>query len=304
MSRWTDPDWLASAYTWIEASLDRLGFQRVGDIDQIHVRIWSTVLRVPTDSGTVWFKANMDELRQEAAIADLVSSRRPDVVLPPLAIDAATGWMLMPDAGEQLRVVAERERSLDRWRDVLTRYAEVQIELMDSTGALLAAGTPDMRLGRLGQGFDALLEHVSDLDPRLAASGPAVDELVERLAAFDIPETIQHDDLHDAQVFVKDGRNLVMDWGDACVSHPFFTLAVTLEGVISWGLDDEEDAEDTRPYRDAYLSPYRARFDGDLDEAVDLALRLGWVCRAVNGHVPGDDGPTRTRLKMFLDGKP
>jgi len=304
MTTWTDPDWLASAHAWIEESLDRLGLQRVGDIDQVHVRIWSTVLRVPTDSGTVWFKANMDELRQEAAIAELVSSRRPDVVLPPLAIDRTTGWMLMPDAGEQLRVVAERERSLDRWRDVLTRYAEVQIELMDSTGALLAAGTPDMRLGRLGQGFDALLEHVSDLDPRLAASGPTVDELVEQLVAFDIPETIQHDDLHDAQVFVKDGRNLVMDWGDACVSHPFFTLAVTLEGVISWGLDDEEDSEDTRPYRDAYLAPYRARFDGDLDEAVDLALRLGWVCRAVNGHVPGDDGPTRTRLKMFLDGKP
>ena len=38
--------------------------------------------------------------------------------------------------------------------------------------------------------------------------------------------------------------------------------------------------------------------------AVDLALRLGWVCRAINGHVPGDDGATRTRLKMFLDGRP
>jgi hypothetical protein len=304
MSRWTDPEWLGSAYAWIENSLDHLGLHRVGDIDQTHVRIWSTVLRVPTNSGTIWFKANMDELRQEAAIADLVSSRRPDLVLPPLAIDRATGWMLMPDAGEQLRVVAERERSLHRWRDVLTRYADLQIDVMESTEALLEAGAPDMRFSRLREGFDALLERVSDLDPRLADSGPAVDELVERLAAFGVPDSVQHDDLHDAQVFVKDGQNLVTDWGDACVSHPFFTLAVTLEGVISWGLDDEEDSEDTRPYRDAYLAPYRARFDGNLDEAVDLALRLGWVCRAVNGHVPGDDGPTRTRLKMFLDGKP
>ena len=304
MSRWTDPEWLASAHAWIERSLDDVGLERTGEIEQPHVRIWSTVMRVPTAEGPVWFKANMEELQQEAAIADLVSRRRPDVVLPPLAIDRATGWMLLPDAGETLRTVIERERSLDRWIDVLGRYAELQIEMMDSHDALLAAGAPDMKLERLRAGFDRLLVDIDDLDSRLADSGPTIDELAERLAGFGIPDTVQHDDLHDAQVFVKDGTNLVMDWGDACVSHPFFTLSVTLEGVISWGLDDEEDSEDIRPYRDAYLAPFRARFPGNLDEAVDVALRLGWVCRAVNGHVPGDDGPTRTRRKMFLDGKP
>ena len=73
-----------------------------------------------------------------------------------------------------------------------------------------------------------------------------------RRSAF--PETIQHDDLHDGQVFVQDGRYLLLDWGDACVSHPFFTLAVTLDGVIAWGVDDVEHSEDTEPYRDAYLA--------------------------------------------------
>ena len=43
----------------------------------------------------------------------------------------------------------------------------------------------------------------------------------------------------------RDGSHLVMDWGDACVSHPFFTLSVTLEGVLAWGLDDEEKATNT-----------------------------------------------------------
>ncbi len=78
-----------------------------------------------------------------------------------------------------------------------------------------------------------------------------------------------------------------MDWGDACISHPFFTLSVTLEGVLAWGLDDEEDSEDTAPYRDAYLKPFAERYDGDLVAAATLATRLGWACRAVNGHVPG-----------------
>jgi hypothetical protein len=95
-----------------------------------------------------------------------------------------------------------------------------------------------------------------------------------------------------------------MDWGDACISHPFFTLSVTLEGVLSWGLDDVENSVDTAPFRDAYLAPYVERHGGDLVAATKLALRLGWACRAVNGHVPGDATATETRLRMFLDGRP
>jgi Ser/Thr protein kinase RdoA (MazF antagonist) len=159
-----------------------------------------------------------------------------------------------------------------------------------------------MRLAVLPEKYDKLVNEV-DVEQRFRDAVPRVRSLCEQLGAYGIPETIQHDDLHDGQVFMRENAELVMDWGDACVSHPFFTLSVTLEGVIAWGLDDEEDSEDIRPYRDAYLAPFAAQYDGDLTSAVDLALRLGWACRAVNGHVPGDDDHTRTRLRMFLDGR-
>jgi hypothetical protein len=55
----------------------------------------------------------------------------------------------------------------------------------------------------------------------------------------------------------------LMDWGDACISHPFFTLSVTLEGVIAWGLDDVEGSVDTAPFRDAYLAPFADRYDAE-----------------------------------------
>jgi aminoglycoside phosphotransferase (APT) family kinase protein len=128
--------------------------------------------------------------------------------------------------------------------------------------------------------------------------------MCRELAAYGIRETVQHDDLHDGQVFLGAGTHLLLDWGDACVSHPFFTLSVTLEGVIAWGVDDEERSEDVEPYLAAYLAPYRERYDGDLREAAGLAMRLGWICRAVNGALPQDAAGTLTRLKMFLDGVP
>ena len=141
---------------------------------------------------------------------------------------------------------------------------------------------------------------------RLREAIPRVAAMCAELAGYGIAETIQHDDLNDGAVYARDGRYLILDWGDACVSHPFFSMSVTLEGVIAWGADDVEGSVDTTPYRDAYLAPFAGvRPDDELRAAFGLAVRLGWACRAVNGHVPGiDAGPTWTRLRMFLDGHP
>jgi hypothetical protein len=301
-ARWQDPDWLAGVHDWIDRRLDQLGLARTGEIQQPHIYRWSTVLRVPTDRGDVWFKANAAALRHEAALVERIAARRPDVVPPLLAADTAIGWLLMADAGESLRTVAPRERSLDRWYDVLPRYATLQLDLADEVDELLALGVPDLRLATFPKAYERLVEE-SGADHRFRAAMPMVADLCDELATYGVPELLQHDDLHDGQVFVRDGRHLVMDWGDACISHPFFTLSVTLEGVLAWGLDDVENSVDTAPFRDAYLAPYAERFDGDLVAATRVALRLGWACRAINGQVPGDDQRTLARLRMFLDGR-
>jgi hypothetical protein len=251
----------------------------------------------------VWFKANDDMLRYEAAVTERIAARCPGAVTPLLAADTSTGWMLMADAGERLREVVARERDLGRWLDVLPLYAGVQLDLAGDVDDLLAMGLPDMRLSALPQAYERLLDEI-DAERRFRDAVPMVAELCEKLAAYGLPELLQHNDLHDGQVFVRDGRHRVLDWGDACVSHPFFTLSVTLEGVLAWGLDDVENSLDTNPFRDAYLAPFRERFDGDLVAATEIALRLGWVCRAANGHIPGNEEHTFTRLRMFLDGRP
>jgi len=303
-ARWEDPRWLAQAHDWIEAELARLGLRRAGKIEQPHVYPWSTVLRVPTDQGDVWFKANMDSLDHEAALVTLLSARRPDCVPPLLGADLERGWMLMADAGTQLRQLQAEERDLGRWLDVLPLYAGLQLDLAGDAEELLALGVPDLRLATLPQRYERLVAE-PEVDRRFRDAVPRVAELSAELAAYGIPETVQHDDFHDGQVFVRDGRYLLLDWGDACVSHPFFTLSVTLEGMLAWGLDDVEGSVDTAPFRDAYLAPWAERFDGDLVAAVEIALRLGWVCRAVAAHAAGGDREnTPVRLRMFLDGRP
>lgn len=301
--RWRDPGFLDAAHAWIAARLAERGRSVVGAVEQPHVTDWSTVMRAPTDDGPVWFKANDDTMRHEAAVTALIAPLSAGRVPMPLAGDPRTGWLLLADAGPRLRDVIPRERSLERWHDVLEVYARIQLACEDEVDALLAAGLPDRRLPTLPAAYADLLAQLDDADPRLPDAG-AIDDLCARLASYGIRETVQHDDLHDGQVFLGSGVHQVLDWGDACVSHPFFTLAVTLEGVVAWGVDDEEGSEDLEPHLAAYLRPYEERYAGDLREAARLAMRLGWVCRAVNGHLPHDPGQTHTRLRMFLDGRP
>ncbi|MFC5177081.1 phosphotransferase family protein [Nocardioides taihuensis] len=303
--RWRDDEWLATARAWALDRAAAAGRPVTGEVEQTHVTRWSTVLRLPTDRGPLWFKANDDAMRHEAGLVDLLAARRPDAVPPLLASEPDRGWMLMDDAGERLRAIVPRERSLDRWHEALRLYAEVQVAATPDTDAMLALGVPDRRLGGLPEQYAGLVARL-DVEPRFREAVGEVERLCDELAATDLPDTVQHDDLHDGQVFVRDGRTLLLDWGDSCVTHPFLTLSVTLEGVIAWGVDDEEDSEDLAPYVTSYLGPWQERYGAgrDLVAAVHVARRLGWACRAVNGHVPGDDDQTRTRLRMFLDGRP
>jgi hypothetical protein len=301
---WTEPGFLAEAHAWIG-----LHVEVTGEIEQAHVRPWSTVMRVPTADGAVWFKANEPALQHEAALVGVLARERPDLVPPLVASELERGWLLMTDAGERLREIVARERSLSRYLDVLPLYAGLQLDVAPFADELVSLRVPDLRLAVLPAKFEALLERLAgrlgEDEERLRAKVPWVREASEELAASGAPETVQHDDFHDGQIFVRDGRYLLLDWGDACVSHPFFSLSVTLEGVIAWGVDDVEGSEDTGPYRDAYLSGFAAYGSpAELERAVELALRLGWVCRAINGDVPGDTDGTDVRLRMFLDGRP
>lgn len=298
---WRDPVWLAEAMGWVDARLADAGRPRTGEVDQVHVRPWSTAIKVPTGAGPVWFKANTEELKHEALVTLLLARRVPDRVPPLIADDPERGWMLMEDAGTRLREVIAEERDLSRWVDVLDGAADIARAMEPDVEQLLAAGVPDFRLAVLPERYAALVGS-ADVEQRYRDAVPWVREMAEELASYDVTETLQHDDLHDGQVFVRGDRQLILDWGDAVISHPFFTLSVTLEGVVSWGLDDVEGSVDIAPLVAGYLR----RYDPDrpeLADAVPLAMRLGWACRAANGTVVEDPESTRNRLRMFLDGR-
>ena len=306
--RWTEPGWLTEAEAWI-----RERAEVTGELDQFHVRWWSTVIRVPTPDEDLYFKAVATGFLFEPPLTDRLFELKPDRVTELVDLDAERGWMLMRDAGRRLREVVLSRADLRHWELALPRYAELQLAAAPLADELLALGVPDGRLSVLpGQLRAVLAQPVRGLAPeeheQMLAALPEFEAMCGELAAYGIPETIQHDDLHDGQVFFRDGRYLFFDWGDSCISHPFHSLTVALRANAA-KLDLEPGGPELQRLRDAYLEPF-----GDLHEAADLAYRTGTVARAlawdrfVRGGFPHaepeDELATAHGLKLFLGNGP
>ena len=288
---WSQPGWLKEARAWIQEKLEAQGLSLSGAIEQPHIRPWSTVLRVPTPSGDVYFKATLPRLKHEVAVTAALAEWRPDCVLPVLAVDLERGWMLQPDGGTTLRELVRESGDFRHWDSVLPFYARFQIEMVDHVTRLLALGEPDRRLEALPSQYEVLLEDkemlridrengISSAEyGRLRALAPRVAHMCEELASYRVPETLNHGDFHDANIFVQDGRQLFFDWGDSAISHPFYSLRTTFVSLY-YSLQIDEGAPEHDHLRDVYLAawegyepPHRLR------AAFKLAQRLA----AVNG---------------------
>jgi hypothetical protein len=233
-----------------------------GSLELVSDEEWATVWR--TQDGH-WLKRCKAAWRFEATLTAALASRWPDRVAE--VVDHGDDWLLTRDAGSR---IAEED---PLWPELMRLYAELQRGEAAHVEAHLAAGVPDLRLARLPERYARLVEEVDD--ERLRRFEPRFAELCAELAARGLPETIQHDDLHQFNVYVREGRLRILDWGDSSVGHPYFSLVATLRHV--------EDRGITRAFLEAW--------DGD-DETLALALRVGRIAHAFKHRplvVPDDD---------------
>ncbi|MGE5249505.1 MAG: phosphotransferase [Bacteroidota bacterium] len=303
---WEDPGWRTEAQEWIRSQLSGAGLRLNGQIEQPHIHPASTVMRVPTDGGLFYFKATAPYLRHEAALTAYLTRFRPVLFPRLLAVEPGRGWMLMENAGTPLRQYIRSEKSFGRWGEIMPLYVNLQKDLAPYTEDLLGLGILDRRLSRLPALFEELvadqpsmlLGQPDGLTPgeyeQLKRSVPEFERMCERLASAGIPETIHHDDFHDGNIFVRDGRVLFTDWAESAVAHPFFSLVVMLRGagnsLEAFSGTEEEAGPDTPEIiglRNLYLQHWTSHASlGELQSLARIAERsLGYVNRALTWHL-------------------
>jgi hypothetical protein len=185
----------------------------------------------------------------------------------------------------------------------------------------LTLGAPDRRARALVTQYAHLLDRSSLLRVGLeegltTTQERTLREVVPQLLVWNselgiVPDTIQHDDLHDGQVFLRDRHYRILDWGDAVVSHPFYSMSV-LERSVAYTLKLKPGSREVTRLRDLYLEPFTKFASArELRASYSIAIRLGWISRALSwASVVPDLSPAKKReergdvprsLGRFLD---
>ena len=289
---WYDPNWQRQAHAWIRSQTEMNSLLLTGEIEQPHAYAWSTVMRVPTNKGMLFFKATADETIYEIALTEKLAAWFPDCLPELIAVDAARGWMLLRDGGEQLRVLIRPTQDVKPWEPVITRYADLQIELTQHVPEILALGIPDYRLSVLPDLYAQLLADPSssmiDQEKGLASKEyQQVQYLTERFNTFGLPASLNHGDFHDGNVLIKDGRVTFFDWGDANMTHPFMSLRTFFVSMeIALQLDDYAPATpEMIQLLDRYLERWEAFASKErLLAAYNLSRPVASIVKALSWH--------------------
>jgi hypothetical protein len=262
----------AAAEEWIRAYIEP-----AAPVETAHERPWATVLRVPLADGVAWFKACAPVQAFEPRMTAEVFARWPDRISEVLARDDERAWLLTRDAGVPMRASGNPP---EMWLAALPLYAELQRGEAAHADEHLEHGVPDMRLPTLPARYEALLARDLPLDDeaavRLREFAPRLADLCGELEADGVPDSVQHDDLHHANVYERGEQLRFLDWGDASISHPFASLVVTFRFLDEFNKLPPGDPWYTR-LRDAYLEPW----GNGLTEAFELAVRVGAFAHAI-----------------------
>jgi hypothetical protein len=257
---------------WIRAHVDP-----VGRIETVHSRPWATVMRVPTADGVVWFKACAPVQAFEPRLSAELFARWPDRVAQVLGHNEDRAWLLLADAGLAVGAFGNSPQS---WMSALPLYAELQRGEAAYAEDHVRHGVPDLRLARLPERFEDLVRRrlplTDDEITRMRGFTCQFTGLCEDLSRRGVPETVQHDDLHMANLYAHRDRLRILDWGDSSIAHPFASLVVTFRFLEERNRMSSEDPWFGR-LRDAYLEPWGPGLRGTFT----LAMRVGAIAHAV-----------------------
>jgi hypothetical protein len=257
---------------------------------QAKLRAWASVWRVETADGVWFFKQNCPMQAFEAAAAAELARLAPHHVIPVTAIDRERGFLLTPDQGPIFGDTVGDD--LDAWCRVASEGALLQREVAGSVDLLVAAGMTRLAVADTPAYVEARVASLAALaegDPRrlatedadrLRAHLPVVRRWAETVSALGLPITLNHNDLHEHNVFDVGGELRFFDFGDALLTEPLGVLLITLN-VLGHRLGCAAGDARLERVANAALEVWSDLVPmSDLRAALPAALQLGRLGRA------------------------
>lgn len=227
-------------HDWAVTALNELGMTATRAPELVRAMPWSQVWRLPTARGDVFLKHMGSLFAHEPRILHFLSETLHAPVPAIIADNQTLQCFLMRDAGLPLRPLLLADYQPKLIVQALQTCARIQQQALPHIETLLQLGAMDWRLQRLPDLFMGLLDNqqLMTAEGITAAEraaflncAPQLRAACDELAACGIPETLEHGDFHDNNIMLKNGAVIINDWGDASISHPFFSLCSLLESA-------------------------------------------------------------------------
>ncbi|MBY0281951.1 MAG: aminoglycoside phosphotransferase family protein [Alphaproteobacteria bacterium] len=270
-------------FSWARQMLFELGYQTEHNPQLIKDVPWSTIYSFHTSKDRIFLKTMAGPFAIEPTLLTFLFENVTKQVPEVIATNPHLRCFLMNDAGMCLRDILKNNFDEKYFCSIFQIYTDIQIDCIPYIDELIAAGLNDWRLKNLPTLFQNFLnknellmndglsqkeiENLKNLLPDLI-------NICDLLADYKIPETLEHRDFHDNNVLIK-GQNIVInDWGDACISHPFFSFLSFFDSAKRHHKIYEED-EIYKNVQSAFLSKWHAYGNEPaLSEALILAKKI------------------------------
>lgn len=226
--------------SWAEDSLASSGYKTQGQPKIVRAMLWSRITSFETSKGRVYLKSMALPFSKEPILLQFLADHEVKNITKVIAVNEQLSCFLMKDAGEPLRNLVKENFKIDLLINALKTCANIQIKCVHYVDQLLNLGVNDWRLEKLPFLYQNLVQKeemlkADGLTPSeigiLYQSAPKMHALCKQLSEYGIPETLEHGDFQDNNMLI-DGDSLTLsDWGDASISHPFFSLASALNSA-------------------------------------------------------------------------
>ena len=231
--------WFEELKDWTERKVSDVGMHLTGPFRQLTAGASFALVRWETTRQSVWFKAVGPPNLHEYAVTAELGKSFPQFVPKVIAFRPDWhGWLSVEAPGVPLSVTGNGAE----WQTTAKALAELQILSLSQTAPLLSSGARDVRIPRLISQLDWFFENLAYLTSKQVKLRPApltvgelgemrvhLEEVLFRLGELDLPDALGHLDLNPENVLVSHAGCTFLDWAEAAVGLPFFTLQYFLE---------------------------------------------------------------------------
>jgi len=231
--------WLAELRDWTADVLRGAGVEHIGPLRQYNASPAFSLIRFATTGPAVWFKAvgapNLREFPITLKLVELFPKFTPKILGTK---PEWNGWLSREVEGSNLGETKE----LALWEQAAADLSTLQIESMSKSALLLRLGAHDLRLDVLLSVIDPFFDLVARLMDQQQKVPPAilsreelslvrvlVDDALTLLQDLGVPDALGHLDLNPWNIIVSSDRSVFLDWAEAYVGPPFFSLEYLLQ---------------------------------------------------------------------------